>query len=53
MEARVTCITLGVADVDRALRFYEGLGWTAVFRNEQVAFIDLQRRDAQPVHRPG
>jgi uncharacterized glyoxalase superfamily protein PhnB len=28
MEQRVSLITLGVADVDRARAFYEGLGWT-------------------------
>jgi predicted lactoylglutathione lyase len=27
MEQRVSLITLGVADLDRARRFYEGLGW--------------------------
>src|ERR1700680_2773554 len=30
MEPRITLITLGVADLDRALRFYrDGLGWPA------------------------
>ncbi|HEX2085155.1 MAG TPA: VOC family protein [Solirubrobacteraceae bacterium] len=28
MEQRVSLVTLGVADVDRARSFYEGLGWT-------------------------
>ena len=28
MEQRVSLITLGVADVGRARRFYESLGWT-------------------------
>jgi hypothetical protein len=29
MDQRITLITLGVADLDRAVRFYrEGLGWT-------------------------
>lgn len=27
MEQRVSVITLGVVDLDRARRFYEGLGW--------------------------
>ena len=27
MEARVSLVTLGVADVDRSRRFYEALGW--------------------------
>jgi len=29
MEQRITVITLGVADVARARRFYEALGWKA------------------------
>ena len=29
MEQRVSLITLGVADLDRARRFYEALGWTS------------------------
>jgi catechol 2,3-dioxygenase-like lactoylglutathione lyase family enzyme len=29
MEQRITLITLGVADVARARRFYEALGWKA------------------------
>jgi uncharacterized protein len=28
MEQRLTLITLGVSDLARARRFYEGLGWT-------------------------
>src|ERR671915_933112 len=28
MEQRVSLITLGVRDLDRARRFYEALGWT-------------------------
>jgi catechol 2,3-dioxygenase-like lactoylglutathione lyase family enzyme len=28
MEPRVSLITLGVADLERAQRFYEALGWT-------------------------
>jgi catechol 2,3-dioxygenase-like lactoylglutathione lyase family enzyme len=28
MEQRVSLVTLGVSDLDRARRFYEGLGWT-------------------------
>ena len=27
MEPRVSLITLGVADLERAQRFYEALGW--------------------------
>lgn len=29
MEQRISVITLGVADLSRARRFYEALGWTA------------------------
>jgi predicted lactoylglutathione lyase len=29
MEQRLTCITLGVADLARARAFYEALGWTS------------------------
>ena len=28
MEQRISLVTLGVADLERALRFYEALGWT-------------------------
>lgn len=43
MEPRVTLITLGVADVCRARRFYvEGLGWpVAAFGGDEVAFLPL------------
>jgi len=44
MEPRITLITLGVADVARARRFYvDGLGWPAAsFGGEEVAFLPLQ-----------
>jgi len=49
MKARITVITLGVADLDRALRFYrDGLGLKTEgivgrqFENGAVAFFDLQ-----------
>ena len=49
MEPRVTLITLGVADLDRAVAFYrDGLGWPTQgivgreFENGAVAFFDLQ-----------
>ena len=29
MEQRISLVTLGVADLDRARRFYEALGWTS------------------------
>lgn len=49
MEPRLTLITLGVDDLERAVRFYrEGLGWPTEgivgteFAHGAVAFFDLQ-----------
>src|SRR5689334_11505582 len=49
MKPRVTLITLGVDDLERALRFYrDGLGWKSEgivgreFPHGAVAFFDLQ-----------
>lgn len=40
--ARLSLVTLGVADVDAAARFYERLGWTRSSASlRQVAFFDL------------
>jgi hypothetical protein len=40
MEQRVSLITLGVADLDRARAFYERLGWKRSFRKaEGVVFF--------------
>jgi catechol 2,3-dioxygenase-like lactoylglutathione lyase family enzyme len=43
MEQRLTVITLGVADLSRARRFYcDGLGWSAApGSNEDIAFIPV------------
>jgi len=42
MEQRLSLVTLGVADLDRALAFYEGvLGWTAAQRLPGIVFFDL------------
>ena len=43
MEQRLSLVTLGVADVARARRFYEqGLGWTASKAgNDSVVFFQL------------
>jgi catechol 2,3-dioxygenase-like lactoylglutathione lyase family enzyme len=42
MEPRVSLITLGVADIARARRFYEALGWKASGAgNEHVVFFQL------------
>lgn len=41
MEPRVSVITLGVADVARARRFYEALGWRTTSEGDDVAFFQL------------
>ncbi|HEU5296401.1 MAG TPA: VOC family protein [Burkholderiaceae bacterium] len=42
MEPRVSLITLGVSDLDRAVAFYENvLGWKVAQRPPGVAFFDL------------
>jgi uncharacterized protein len=38
MEQRVSLITLGVADLDRARAFYEALGWNGVADGDVVFF---------------
>src|SRR3989338_7349772 len=44
MRPNLTCVTLGVADLQRSLRFYrDGLGWPAVLPpgSDSVAFLPL------------
>lgn len=41
MEQRVSLITLGVADLDRAAAFYEALGWRQVDSPEGIVVFDL------------
>ena len=42
MEQRLSMITLGVADLDRAVAFYEDVvGWKAVPGPSEIAFFDL------------
>jgi len=41
MEQRVSLITLGVADLDRARRFYEALGWKRGNREDGVVFFQI------------
>jgi catechol 2,3-dioxygenase-like lactoylglutathione lyase family enzyme len=41
MEQRVSLITLGVADLDRARRFYETLGWRRGNKDEGVVFFQI------------
>jgi hypothetical protein len=42
MVPSISLVTLGVADVARSVRFYEGgFGWTAAFTSEQIAFFQM------------
>ena len=43
MKPRVTVVTLGVADVQRARRFYVGgLGWPVCFEAEAIVMLDVE-----------
>jgi len=39
VEQRLSLVTLGVADLDAARRFYEALGWSSTGRGEGVVFF--------------
>jgi len=39
MKQSVSLITLGVADYERAKRFYDALGWAAALEIEETAFF--------------
>lgn len=42
MEQRLSLVTLGVSDLEKARRFYEdGLGWTRSNTEKEVAFYQL------------
>lgn len=41
MEQRISLITLGVRDTDRAAAFYEALGWRRVETPEGIVVFDL------------
>ena len=41
MEQRLSLVTLGVADVERSLRFYETLGWKRANKHAEVVFFQL------------
>ena len=41
MEQRVSVVTLGVADLDRSLSFYEALGWRRGNTDAGVVFFQL------------
>jgi hypothetical protein len=41
MEQRLSMVTLGVADLERSLRFYEALGWKRTNDQAEVVFFQL------------
>jgi catechol 2,3-dioxygenase-like lactoylglutathione lyase family enzyme len=41
MEQRMSMVTLGVADLERSLRFYEALGWKRGNDNPDVVFFQM------------
>jgi uncharacterized protein len=41
MEQRLSVVTLGVADLERARRFYEALGWQRGNSHAEVVFFQL------------
>src|SRR5262245_32579717 len=42
MQQQISVITLGISDLARSLRFYgEGFGWSPVFKNEEIAFYQM------------
>ena len=42
VKPKVSLVTLGVRDVDRARAFYECLGWTASSDQGKIAFFALE-----------
>ncbi len=41
MEPRISVLTLGVADIERARAFYQALGWTGESPDGEVVFIQV------------
>ena len=41
MDQRSSLITLGVTDPARSRAFYEAMGWTASFQNDEIVFFQL------------
>jgi catechol 2,3-dioxygenase-like lactoylglutathione lyase family enzyme len=42
MQQQISVITLGVADLARARRFYaDGFGWAPVFENDEIIFYQM------------
>ena len=45
MDQRLSLVTLGVSDLERAVGFYEALGWKCGndWRAQEVAFFETKR----------
>lgn len=42
MTQSIAVVTLGSEDLDRSIRFYaEGFGWKPIFRNDEIAFYQM------------
>jgi catechol 2,3-dioxygenase-like lactoylglutathione lyase family enzyme len=41
VDQRISLVTVGVADLDRARRFYEALGWRRGNKDEGVVFFQM------------
>lgn len=42
MQQQISVITLGVSDLERSFRFYNGgFGWKPVFRNDEIIFYQM------------
>lgn len=41
MEARLSLVTLGVADLPRSKAFYEAMGFKTAFENEKIVFLPM------------
>lgn len=41
MEARLSLVTLGVADIARSKAFYEAMGFRTAFENDQIVFLPM------------
>ena len=44
MEQRISLVTLGVSDLAKDRAFYEGLGWRAQYKDEEIAFFQAGGR---------
>ena len=52
MEQRISLITLGVADLERARAFYQRLGWEGQEVEEKTQGIRVAKRVVEKVHHP-